>query len=62
MARPARQKRTVYVLRLSDGRTATATKVGDKPPVVRMRYRGVGSGRQLRTSRRTDVERESKGR
>ena len=55
---PARKKVTVYVLHLSDGRKATARRVGDRPPVVRIRYRGVGSGRPLRQPRRTEIERE----
>jgi len=48
----------VYVLHLSDGRTVRARQVGDRPPVVRIRYRGVGSGRPLRQPRRTELEHE----
>jgi hypothetical protein len=51
-------KVTTYVLIGSDGRRATARKVGDRPPVVRMRYRGVGSGRRLRSAKKTEIERE----
>ena len=53
-----RAKVTVYVLHLSDGRKATARRVGDRPPVVRIRYRGVGSGRPLRSPKRTELEHE----
>jgi hypothetical protein len=56
MARAA--KVTTYVLMASDGRRATARKVGDRSPVIRMRYRGVGSGRRLRPTRKTTIERE----
>jgi len=53
-----RKKVRVYVLHLSDGRRATARQVGDRPPVVRIRYRGVGSGRPLAEPKRTELEHE----
>lgn len=55
-----RGKTRIYVLHLSDGRRATARQQGDHPPVVRLRYRGVGSGRPLRSSKAGELERERK--
>lgn len=55
---PKRQTRTVYVIYPTTGGRKIATATGDKPPRIRTRYRGIGSGQPLRARRKTETERE----